>query len=204
MRLLPLALLLTVGTAAAQSLYADPVARQRGDLLTVVLAERTDAQRLSTYDDASASGFAGSADAGPLGGTFAADAQVQQQASAANETAQSDLLTGTLTVVVTAVDSTGNLVVAGERRLTVNGVGHQLAVEGLVRPADVRAGNTVFSYEIANAEVVYKQEGLRHRFLSPGTLIKAGAVILLAAAVVFGASELGDAVETAVDGGGSE
>lgn len=191
----PLALLLALVALApgarAQSLFADPVARRAGDVITVVLAERTQAQRQSAYDAQSEAGLGGgAATGGGLAGRFDVNARYSSDAAASNRTAQSDALTGTVSVVVTGVDDAGNLTVAGERSMKVNGVGHRLRVAGLVRPFDVQAGNVVFSYQIANAEVDYRQDGLRHKFLGPGFLARAGAVALVAAAVVFGASEL--------------
>src|SRR5690606_30541928 len=180
-----------VPTAAAQSLYSEAVARQVGDLLTVLLAERTTAQRQSDYADQGTAGFAGSATtSGDLAGRFGLDARFSSDASATNRTAQSDLLSGTLTVLVTDVDPAGNLYVEGERRLNVNGVGHRLYVAGLVRPRDIRAGNVILSHQIANAEVVYRQDGLRNRFFRPATLLKLGAAALVVAAVIVGGSRL--------------
>lgn len=188
--LLALTFLLTPD-GQAQSLYAEAVARQTGDLLTVVLEERTTAQRQSDYAEQGTAGQSGNASAsGGLSGTFGVDTRYSADAAATNRTAQSDLLSGTITVVVTGVDSTGNLRVEGERRMNVNGVGHRLQVEGLVRPRDIRAGNVILSHQIANAEVVYRQDGLRNRFFRPGTLLKWGAAALVVAAVVLGGSQL--------------
>ena len=163
-------------------------------MLTVVLAERTTAQRQSGYDDQAQGGYGGSATTGgSIAGSFSLDANYTSNASATNRTAQSDLLQGTLTVLVTGTDEAGNLQIEGERRLNVNGVGHRLSVAGLVRPSDIRSGNVIYSYQIANADVVYRQDGLRNRFFSPGTLVKIGAAALLVAAVVFGANQLASA-----------
>lgn len=186
--LLSALLLLAVPAARAQSLYADPKARQAGDVLTVVLAEQTAAQRESGYDASSSAGLGGSASVeGPsLSSRFGTDAQFSKNASSSNQTVQSDLLEGRLTARVTETDEAGNLIVEGERRLNVNGVTHVMYVSGLVRPLDVRYDNTVLSYQIANAEVEYRKAGLGRRFLSPGFFAKAGGVVLLGAAIVFG------------------
>lgn len=183
-----LALLAAAPTAQAQSLYADPIAREPGDILTVILVEETAAQRASGYDSRSAAGLGGSAtvNAPTLASRFGADAEFSKNASTSNQTVQSDLLEGTLTARVVDVDEGGNLVVRGERRLNVNGVTHVMRVAGLVRPLDVRYNNTVLSYQIANAEVEYRRAGLSRRFFSPGLLAKAGAVVVLGAAVFFG------------------
>lgn len=190
-----LALLILLGLVAAPvlaqptvpSLYADVRARAVGDPVTIILAERTNAQRRSGHEERSDAGFGGAAGTN-ADNRFALDANFSSQAQARNQSMQSDLLTGTVTALVTEVLPGGVLRVEGERRLNVNGGTHYLRIEGLVRPADIRRDNAVFSYQIANAEVVYRQDGLANRFFRPGTLVKAGAAVLLVVAAVLGAS----------------
>ncbi len=186
MRLLPLllAFLLVAPALSAQSLFSDPKAGRPGDVLTVVLVERASAQRASRYEDEASARMGGSAAAG--GNTFGADAQFSQNADARNSTAQSDLLTGTMTVVVTGLDEAGNLTIAGERSINVNGVTHVMKIAGAVRPRDIRYDNTVLSYQLANAVIEYRKAGKgAARFLKPATLVRAGAVALLGIAAFF-------------------
>jgi len=175
--------------AAAQSLYADARARQPGDVLTVLLSESTSAQRESASQNRSNSslGGSGTADGPSIAGTFGLDAEFSNASESANETVQSDLLQGTLTVRVAEVDDAGNLVIEGERRLNVNGVTHFMRVTGTVRPFDIRTDNTLFSYQIANADIEYRRDGLIQRYAGPGFFAKAGAVVVLGAAIFFGA-----------------
>ena len=176
--------------APAQSLYADPTARQAGDVLTVVLAERTAAERASGFTNSSSSNLGGGSttQGGAVDGRFALDATFRKDARSRNETVQHDLLRGTLTARVVAVDSTGNLVVEGERRLNVNGVTHLMRLSGTVRPLDVRHDNTVLSHQIAGAVIEYRRAGLGRKFLKPGTFAKLGAVAVLAASLLFASS----------------
>ena len=172
--------------AATGSLFADRTARRAGDVLTVLLAERTAAQRASHYDARQQAGLGGAAAGADSSlGRFALDARFAADASARNETALNDLLSGTVSVVVTGVDPAGNLQVEGERRISVNGVGHRLRVAGIVRPADVRADNSVLSFQIANADVVYRRDGRTARF-GPAFLSTVGVVALVVAAVFVG------------------
>ena len=175
--------------AAAQSLYADARARQPGDVLTVLLSESTSAQRESASQNRSNSslGGSGTADGPSIAGTFGLDAEFSNASESANETVQSDLLQGTLTVRVAEVDDAGNLVIEGERRLNVNGVTHFMRVTGTVRPFDIRTDNTLFSYQIANADIEYRRDGLIQRYAGPGFFAKVGAVVVLGAAIFFGA-----------------
>lgn len=188
MRALTILLLALVAAPAlsAQSLFADPKANKQGDLLTVVLAERASAQRASQYADASGAQMSGAAGSGSR--NFGLDAQFSQQADARNQTAQSDLLTGTMTVLVTGVDEGGNLTIEGERSINVNGVTQVMKVSGLVRPRDIRYDNTVLSYQIANAQVEYRQAGRMAKMFKPGTWVRVGAVALLGVAAFFAAN----------------
>ncbi|HLA63744.1 MAG TPA: flagellar basal body L-ring protein FlgH [Rhodothermales bacterium] len=172
--------------ASTGSLFGDPVARRSGDVLTVVLAERTSAQRQSSYDASSGAGMGGAAaGSDSTMGRFGFDARFASDATARNETALADLLRGTVSVVVIGTDAAGNLQIEGERRISVNGVGHRLGVRGLVRPSDVSADNTVLSFQIANAEVVYRKEGRLSRF-GPGFLPYVGAAVVALAAFFIG------------------
>jgi flagellar L-ring protein precursor FlgH len=174
---------------AQTSLFADPKAHSEGDVLTIVLAERTAAQRESAWQNDSRAGLGTSANVagGTLSGSFAADATFRKDAEARNESAQSDLLQGTMTALVVGVEPTGNLQVRGERKISVNGEAHLLSVSGVVRPFDIRYDNTVLSYQIANAEIEYRRSGFARRMFKPGAFVKFGAIAALGAALLFAA-----------------
>ena len=175
----------------APSMYADPKAHHPGDMITIVLAERTAAQRESEYDNKSNSGMGGSASAagGNLSKSFSLDASFGRETTHRNETVQSDLLQGTITAIVVDVDSTGNLLIKGERKLNVNGVTHLMRVSGMVRPFDIRNNNTILSYQIANAFIEYRRDGMGRKLIKPGTFAKIGGLAVLVGAIVFGASQ---------------
>lgn len=185
------ALLPVAAPASAQlSMFADPKATTAGDLLTVVLVERTTAQRESAWSNQSDAALAGGAgvDGGNLSGRFALDASFNKEARNQNRSSQRDLLNGTVTTRVIEVDPTGNLVIEGERKLSVNGETHLLRISGVVRPFDVRSNNTVLSPDIANAEIEYRRGGMHRRFLSPAAFVKIGVLGVLAAAIAIGAN----------------
>ncbi|MFQ5572112.1 MAG: flagellar basal body L-ring protein FlgH, partial [Rhodothermales bacterium] len=165
-----------------------PKARKPGDMITIVLAERTAAQRESEYDNRSKSKMGGGSEISggeKLSGKFALDAAFSRETSNRNETVQSDLLQGTVTATVVGVDSTGNLIIHGERKLNVNGVTHLMRVSGTVRPFDIRHNNTILSYQVANAFIEYRRDGFARKFIRPGTFVKIGGIAVLAAAVLF-------------------
>lgn len=170
----------------AVSLYADVKAYQAGDLITVILAERTSARR-SSESTAQQSARVGGSGTTSSGDFFGLDAQFGGQRDSDSRTVQSDLLAGTITARVVGVDAAGNLSIEGERRLNVDGAVHLMTVQGLVRPADVTTANTVLSYQIAGADVVYRQEG-GSKFLSGRFLTLVGTAAVLVGAVFLGSS----------------
>lgn len=175
--------------AQSQSLYTDPVAHEPGDVLTVVLDERTSAERSSSYEGSSNSSVSGGGSAsGPgLSSQFGANAQISSQTDNDNETAQSGTLTGTMTVRVVEVNQAGNLRVEGRRNMTINGATHVMKVSGLVRTDDIQFDNTVLSHQIADAKIKYNQSGVRHNgFFSKGFLLKAGSAVLVGVGVFLG------------------
>ena len=54
---------------------------------------------------------------------------------------------------VVNVMSNGNLVVAGERSISVNGGSNVLRFSGIVNPRDIQAGNIVASADTVNAKL---------------------------------------------------
>jgi len=173
-----------------QSLFTDPVAREAGDIITVVINEETSAQRSSSFEgDAETQTEAGGGGTFPGGisESFSADASFSNETEKSNESVASDMLNGTFTARVTGVDGTGNLQIRGERRLTIDGVTHIMEVTGVVRPTDIRQDNTVLSNQIANAQIKYGEEGFQNDgFFAKGLLIRAGSIIGTGLAIFFG------------------
>ncbi|WP_144138006.1 flagellar basal body L-ring protein FlgH [Paraburkholderia sp. BCC1884] len=62
-------------------------------------------------------------------------------------------MTGTLAVTVIGTMSTGNLVVSGEKIISMSGNRDRLRLSGIVNPKDIEAGNYVASGKVANARI---------------------------------------------------
>ena len=73
--------------------------------------------------------------------------------------AQSNSLTGELTVLVTRVFENGNMEIAGQKKLTLNNGDEYVRLTGLIRPEDVSAENKIDSRRIADAQIVYVGAG---------------------------------------------
>lgn len=179
---------LCIDGVQAQSMFSDFKARQVGDVITIRLLERTSAQRASQWENqsnAARGGEATVAGGNSLSGRFAVDSKFNNEAQNRNESVQSDLLNGTMTAVIVARDSTGLLVLNGERKLNVNGETHLMKVQGMVRPFDIRPDNTIPSYQIANASIEYRRDGFRHKVFKPGAFARIGSLLAIGAAVFY-------------------
>ena len=53
----------------------------------------------------------------------------------------------------------GNLVVRGEKRITLNQGDETIRITGIVRPVDISTGNIVPSYKLADAKISYSGRG---------------------------------------------
>ncbi|MEQ8485041.1 MAG: flagellar basal body L-ring protein FlgH [Pseudomonadales bacterium] len=164
-----------VGTSV--SLFQDFKARRVGDVLSVVLAERTNARKsanASASKEASVSipdpvvfGRTASANGIPI---FNADGTASRDFEGQGDAAQSNLLEGTITVTVAEVLGNGNLVVQGEKWMKLNQGEEYLRLRGIVRPVDIRADNTVLSTQIGDARIAYGGTGTLAQSNSPGWL----------------------------------
>jgi flagellar L-ring protein FlgH len=74
-------------------------------------------------------------------------------------TQRASRLLATLAVTVHDVLPNGDLQLAGEQILTVNGEQHRVQLEGRVRPQDISDGNAVLSTRLADARITYVGNG---------------------------------------------
>ncbi|MEM7253509.1 MAG: flagellar basal body L-ring protein FlgH [Pseudomonadota bacterium] len=157
-------------------LFEDQRAKQVGDVLTVQLVESTDASKSADTDlekNASATitnptVLSSSPQFGLPGFVPLAtrtDLNLSSSLSADNDfngdaqSSQSNSLRGSISVTVAEVLPNGNLVVQGEKLMSLNQGHEHIRISGVVRRADIGPNNTVDSTRIANARIVYGGEG---------------------------------------------
>jgi flagellar L-ring protein FlgH len=133
-----------------------------GDVLTVVLVERTQGESSSTSatDRAGSLGLTPPA-TGPL--SFFRPSDVSMGGNNAfdgrGETGQSNRLFGEISVTVAEVYPNGTMLIRGEKQLRINR-GHEfIRIAGLVRAADVGPDNRVASTRVADAQIEYLGRG---------------------------------------------
>ena len=165
--------------ALANGLYSDVKAHRVGDIITVVLRENTSASKSATNNssrDASNTlapivGLGGqNVNLGGDAIQLTVDSENDFQGSAAAN--QSNNLNGNISVTVTQVMPNNNLVIRGEKWLTLNNGDEYIRLTGVVRPADINPSNEVQSTKIANARIQYSGTGTFAQAQKPGWLSK--------------------------------
>ena len=151
--------------AGSLELFADPRAHRVGDILTVVLQERTLASKkastsTSKKDKTSLAAPIILGQGLTLNGKSADITTNGDRSFDGNgASTQSNQLIGEITVTVAQRLSNGNLVVRGEKWLTINQGQELVRITGIVRPQDIGADNTVASSRVADARIGYTGRG---------------------------------------------
>jgi flagellar L-ring protein precursor FlgH len=148
-------------------LFEDLKAGRVGDILTVRLVEQTAAtttSSTSTSRSSSASianptifGRQITADGiGLFDGSLGGDSEFDG-AGASN---QSNSLQGDITVTVVERYPNGNLLIRGEKWVTLNQGKEFIQLSGIIRPYDINPNNSVLSTRIADAHISYSGKGV--------------------------------------------
>lgn len=158
-------------------LFMDLRARAVGDVLTIQLVERTNASKESSTSAAKSSDV--NTGLPIIGGRsitrngreilnteIAAERSFDGQADAS----QSNRLDGNITVTVAERLPNGNLLVRGEKWITLNQGEEFIRFEGIVRPVDIGPNNTIPSYKVADAKIAYSGKGTLADSNRPGWL----------------------------------
>ena len=148
--------------ASFAGLTSDRRARRVGDLLTIRLVERTQARK-SASADSNRNGNTSITlpDAPPF--SFVPKGLTQggstQDFKGSGSAAQDNQLSGDITVTVARVLPGGVLMIAGEKRLTLNRGEEQVQLTGLVRIDDLGPDNSIASTRVADARIRYSGSG---------------------------------------------
>ena len=148
-------------------LFEDIKARRIGDLITVILEEKTKSAKkasTSTKKDSDINMPSPTVFGLPVtaGGNLILNNSVNAGSTFSGEgdSSQSNSLSGNITVTVAQVLPNGNLIVRGEKLLTLNQGSEVVRIQGIVRQVDVTPRNTVKSTQIANARITYGGNGI--------------------------------------------
>ncbi|HEY7641656.1 MAG TPA: flagellar basal body L-ring protein FlgH [Steroidobacteraceae bacterium] len=161
------------------ALFENSVARRVGDTLTIRLNERTNASKSSTTSTKKSTNIdlPGPTIAGrpvTVHGTPILETSVDNKTDFDGEgtSAQSNRLEGDITVTVAQRLSNGNLLVRGQKWITINQGQEFVRIQGIVRPIDIDPDNSISSLKVADAMIAYGGKGALANANSPGLLAR--------------------------------
>ncbi len=158
--------------ASSRPLFEDRRARFVGDIITINIAETTQASKNSENKTSTSSAIKNSIDSVvglPLktlqGTTLQASDNNSFDGKGQNTSANA--FTGTITVTVIEVIPNGNLLVSGEKQIGLKEGEEFVRFSGVINPNTITTANTVQSTQVADARIEYKANG----FLNSATVM---------------------------------
>jgi len=157
--------------------YADDVARQIGDVLTIKISEdsRLDnkAKRDMKKEIDKSTDFDGQLGINHIlpsipGFTMSAESNNELKSKADYKDERK--FVDSMTVVVIDILPNSNLVVTGTRSRDIGGDKQTIEISGIVRPSDIAFDNTVKSEQVADFRIVTKVGGISAPYTKPGWL----------------------------------
>ncbi|MFD2366399.1 flagellar basal body L-ring protein FlgH [Pseudoduganella sp. GCM10020061] len=142
--------------ATYRPMFEDRRARHIGDIMTIRIVENTTANKAG----ASSGNKAGSAEfavpgvmQAKLGSGVSLESDINY--TDADRQSASNVFSGTLSVTVTEVLANGNLIVAGEKQVSLNKGVEFIRFSGMVNPDSI-TNNSVLSTQVADARIEYR------------------------------------------------
>lgn len=149
----------------SRTLFEDRRARYVGDTMTIAIAEATNASTKSNTKASRSTGIG--ATVGPITGLPGKSFQgMELSANTSNsldgkgEAAANNVFTGNITVTVIEVLPNGNLLVSGEKQVSIGAGTEYIRLSGVVNPYFINAANTITSANVADARIEYKESGV--------------------------------------------
>ena len=162
--------------ANSRSLFSDIKAHNIGDLITVLIVE--DAKATNSAKSSTKKDHKVEAGGGPGSGPFnfiplwGVSGENKNEFDGEGQVQKSGSIRAKMTVKVIAVNDNGDLVVEGSRVIDVNADKETLFLTGIVRQRDISPTNSVYSFQIGDAQVSYKGKGQTHDGARPGFLAR--------------------------------
>ncbi len=161
------------------NIYSDSKAHRVGDIISVILSEKTQAKKNAKTELKKANKSNLDAVTG-LGGVpvsingeslqfgISQDSSFKGDAKAD----QGNSLSGNISVHVLRVLPNGNLMIRGEKWLTLNNGDEYIRLTGVIRSKDINSNNTILSNKVANARIQYAGTGSFADANEQGWLVK--------------------------------
>ncbi|MDX1795493.1 MAG: flagellar basal body L-ring protein FlgH [Hydrogenovibrio sp.] len=169
------------------TLFDDSRAHKVGDIITINLQEKFNAKKKdeAKYNKTNKQNFGlnGQAAAGSNASVFGGNVSVPGLGSGIgvgygsdgsfngkSDIKQNSSLTGAIAVTVVEVIPNGNLVIRGEKWITIHDGEEVIRFAGIIRPQDIRPDNTIDSEKVADVRLIYKDTGVAGDMSRPGAV----------------------------------
>ena len=141
-------------------LFGDRKAYRVGDIITIILREKTMSEKSASNVTSRVSSNSAIPLLLPGDAALAAGLASNSIDNAGNgSTSQSNTLGGDISATVVRALTNGNLIIRGEKMISLNDGNEYIQISGMIRSEDVQPDNTVLSKRIANAEISYSGDG---------------------------------------------
>jgi flagellar L-ring protein precursor FlgH len=157
-------------------LFEDRRPRNVGDIVTVVIQEKTNAAKnVATSTDRSGKASMGlglmpAVLPDGIGAQQDFDVSGANAAAGKGSTRADNTFSGTLTTTVIGVLPNGNLQIAGEKQMAINRGSEYIRFSGVVDPRSVTGSNTVSSTQVADARIEFRSKGTMDEVQTMGWL----------------------------------
>ncbi len=157
------------------SLFSDNKATSPGDAVTILVIESTQASNNSETTAGrkselglSASGAVGNGSIPNTAISLGSNNDFQGSGS----TKTTGMISTKISATVDSILANGNMIISGNKKITINGEDQVVHIKGKVRPSDIRPDNSVYSYNISDAEISFEGNGIINNAQKPGWLTK--------------------------------
>jgi len=157
-----------------KELYADDVARNIGDVLTIKITEDSKvdnkAKRDLQKDVTRSTNFNGEIGSFADIGDFGIEAESRNELKGKADYKDERSFVDQVSVVVIDVMPNGNLVVLGKRERDIAGDKQVINISGIVRPSDLDFDNTIASEKVADFRIITNNTGIAAPYNKTGWL----------------------------------
>jgi flagellar L-ring protein precursor FlgH len=161
-------------TEESSSLYSTQKTFNGGDIITILILESSSAIHQAGTDTDTKDDLAMRFDHtiqslyDTIGPRNEVSIRNENKYKGQGKTSRSSNLQAKVSAIVTKVFPNGNLAIMGHHSVEINGEREDITITGLIRSKDVTMSNTVFSYQVADANIAVNGEGTVADAESPG------------------------------------
>lgn len=160
----------------ARSLFSDFKANLVGDAVTIIVIEESQAanQAQKTTGRSSELGFSaeGVQGASELLPSTELGIGSKNDFDGGGSIKSTGIIKTKISALIDSVLANGLVRIKGSRKITINGEEQLITIKGLIRTADLNSDNTIYSYNISEAEIAFAGSGMIDSNTNPGWLTK--------------------------------